>query len=296
MNWGENTEDIHCAGNAQLILKSEEGRTRILFNKRIRKEIIENQLSKELEQLSELAMQGRLVGNQGADYLMSQNIFRNYKLSDDLISFWYKARHNVLPCYYTQSLWYTNQSASCVLGGYSVESTTHVLDGCSKLKNNYSKRHDRIVEKIGREIKSRENKVIVYKTVRTALRESGLRDEDNDEGLLNFKPDIVIKQENKLIILDVACPYDLYFAELYEAKINKYRDLQRYLTTNYMECKVDAITVGSFGTIHKKALKVLMDIGMPKSKAKGLLKWSSTSSMIGSRQIWNLRCKLVSEN
>ena len=33
LNWEEDTEDIHCAGNAQLILKSEEGRTRILFNK-----------------------------------------------------------------------------------------------------------------------------------------------------------------------------------------------------------------------------------------------------------------------
>ena len=89
LNWEENTEDIHCAGNAQLILKSEEGRTRILFSKRIWKAIIEDQLSKELEQLNELQMQDRLVGNQGADYLMSQNIFRNYKFSDELISFWY---------------------------------------------------------------------------------------------------------------------------------------------------------------------------------------------------------------
>ena len=47
-----------------------------------------------------------------------------------------------------------------------------------------------------------------------------------------------------------------------------------------MECKADAIIVGSLGKIHKKALKVLMDTGMPKSKAKGLLKWSSTSSII----------------
>ena len=46
LNWEKNTEDIHCAGNAQLILKSEEGRTRILFGKRIRKEIIEDHLSK----------------------------------------------------------------------------------------------------------------------------------------------------------------------------------------------------------------------------------------------------------
>ena len=85
LNWEEKTKDIHSAGNAQLILKSEEGRTRILFSKRIQKEIIEDQLSKELEQLSELPMQGQLVGNQGADYLMSQNVLRNHKLSDDFI-------------------------------------------------------------------------------------------------------------------------------------------------------------------------------------------------------------------
>ena len=91
----------------------------------------------------------------------------------------------------------------------------------------------------------------------------------------------MIKLENKLIILDIACPYDLNLAELYEAKLNKYGDLQRYFPTNYMECEVDAIIVGSLGTIHKKTLKVLMDTGMPKSKAKGLLKWSSTSSIIG---------------
>ena len=93
----------------------------------------------------------------------------------------------------------------------------------------------------------------------------------------------MIRQENKLIIPGIACPYDLCLAELYEVKLNKCRDLHRYLTANYMECEVDAIIVGSLATIHKKALKVLMDTGMPKSKAKGLLKWSSTSSIIGSR-------------
>ena len=196
---------------------------------------------------------------------------------------------------YTITIVCKSISELCILDGYSIESTVHVLNGCSKLKNNYLKRHDCIVEKIDSKIKSPENKVVVNKTVQTALRESGLQVEDNGELLLNLKPDIVIKQENKLI-LDIACPYDLYLTELYEVKLNKYRDLQRYLTMNYLECEVDAIIVGSLGTIHKKALKVLMNTGMPKSKAKGLLKWSSTSSIIGSRQIWNLRCKLVKGN
>ena len=90
--------------------------------------------------------------------------------------------------------------------------------------------------------------------------------------------------------------HDLYLAELYEMKLNKYRGLQRYITEKFISCKVDAVIIGSLGTVHINALKVLMDTGMSKTKAKGLLKWSSTSCIIGSRQIWNIRCKLVKEN
>ena len=103
LKWENNTEDLYCAGNAQLIVKLEHNGTRVVQNDRIRKEIIESLLSKDLESLKELPMQGQLVDNKSADYLMSQNIFRNCKLTDELIYFWYKARHNVLPCYYTLS-------------------------------------------------------------------------------------------------------------------------------------------------------------------------------------------------
>ena len=152
------------------------------------------------------------------------------------------------------------------------------------------------MEKIGNDVKSNKNTVFINKTVRTALQELGMEFEDNDEELLNLKPDIMIKEENRMIILDIACPYDLYLAELYEMKLNKYRDLQRYITEKFISCKVDAVIIGSLGTVHTNALKVLMDTGMSKTKAKGLLKWSSTSCIIGSRQIWNIRCKLVKEN
>ena len=72
------------------------------------------------------------------------------------------------------------------------------------------------------DIKSNENTVIINKIVRTALQESGMEFEDDDEEVLNLKPDIMIKEENRMIILDLACPYDLYLAELYEMKLNKY--------------------------------------------------------------------------
>ena len=106
----------------------------------------------------------------------------------------------------------------------------------------------------------------------------------------------MIKEENRMIILDIACPYDLYLAKIYEMKLNKYRDLRRYITEKFISCKVDAVVIGSLGTVHTNALKVVMDTGMSKTKAKGRLQWSSTSCIIGSWQILNIRCKLVKEN
>ena len=140
LKWEKNTEDLHGAGNAQLILTGD--KTKILQSNRIRKKVIEDQLNRELENLKKHPMQGRLVDNIGADYLMSQDIFRNHKLTDELIHFWHKARHNVLPCFYTLSLWYSNQPANCVLDDYRIESTALVLNGCKNLRGNYSKRHD----------------------------------------------------------------------------------------------------------------------------------------------------------
>ena len=66
--------------------------------------------------------------------------------------------------------------------------------------------------------------------------------EDNDS-LLNLKPDIMIKEENRMFIMDIACPYYLYLAEIYGVKLNKYRDLQRYITDKFMSCKVDAVVI-----------------------------------------------------
>ena len=136
----------------------------------------------------------------------------------------------------------------------------------------------------------------ILKTVKTSLQTFGFEiKNDNEEDLLKLKPDLFVKEDNRMLILDVACPYDLHLTELYKLKLNKYTNLQKFIADEFMPCKVDAIKIGSLGTVHKDALGVLMDTGMPKTKAKRLLKWSSTSCITGSKQIWNLRCKLVKE-
>ena len=93
---------------------------------------------------------------------------------------------------------------------------------------------------------------------------------------MKLKPDLFVKEDKRILILDVAYPYDLHLTELHELKLNK-RNLQKFISDKFMPCKVDVIIIGSLGTVHKDASGgggVLMDTGMPKTKAKGLLKWS----------------------
>ena len=105
--------------------------------------------------------------------------------------------------FYTVSLWYSNQPANCILDDYRIESTAHVLNGCKNLRGDYSKRHDRIIEKIGGEMKTSENKVNINKTVKTSLQTFGFEIEnDNKEDLLKLKPDLLVKEDNRILILE----------------------------------------------------------------------------------------------
>ena len=105
-----------------------------------------------------------------------------------------------------------------------------------------------------------------------------------------------MKERTRMTILDIACPYDLYISETYELKLEKYKSLQAFIEREMMPCICDAVIIGSLGTVHKNALKLMIEMGMSKTKAKGLVKWCSTSNIISSRQIWNVRCKLVKEH
>ena len=82
--------------NAQVIL-TVDTTTKVIIGKTSRKEILETQLIADSNKLKSLPMQGQLYNIDGADYLLSQNIYRNFRLSGNLVQFRYRARYNVLP-------------------------------------------------------------------------------------------------------------------------------------------------------------------------------------------------------
>ena len=106
----------------------------------------------------------------------------------------------------------------------------------------------------------------------------------------------MIKNEDKsMIIIDIVCPYDLYIENTYQDKIEKYVPLKAYLTSNGFGCEIKAIVIGSLGTAYYKTITTLCELGLSKRPAKGLLKWCSTSAIIGAKIIWNVICRLAKD-
>ena len=80
-----------------------------------------------------------------------------------------------------------------------------------------------------------------------------------------------------MTILDIAYPYDFYISETYELKLEKYKSLQAFIEREMMTCICDVVIIGPLGTIHKNALKVLIEMEIPKNDGKRFVYYTNTS-------------------
>ena len=183
--WEKNKEDLMDSGSVRVFVK-EDGRELSMVS--LRKEIQYILLNRELKGLLELKMQGRLIDLKTCDYLLSQNILKNAIWSDALVNFWFKLKHNVIRCNYTLSRWYRNISQVCPLDGYRIESMLHILNSCKEFRRHYSKRHDKLVDKIYKELQPFWSETFNNKTVGTSFAQLA-----SVSTVKDLKPDLVLK-------------------------------------------------------------------------------------------------------
>ena len=222
-----------------------------------------------------------------ADYLLSQDIFKNVKFADKLVRFWYKLRHNILPCNFTLSKWY-GKDPRCDLCQYSPESMAHLLNGCKRFAGLFTARHDKLVNKLADEITKYWAVCVVNKQISISLTNISL-----PHALKILKPDIVVMKRKVVYIIDVACSYDLFIENAFSRKKDHYGPLAVELTRSGYDCEVLPIIVGSCGIIHKMCLPYMIKLGLPKKQAKALCKYSCNSNILFARNIWSRRCSLV---
>ena len=104
----------------------------------------------------------------------------------------------------------------------------------------------------------------------------------------NLRPDIVIQENNKVIIIDVCCPFDNDPEALTDAencKLNKCEFLKHFFTSQGKYSEVYGFVVGALGSWYPRNEAILRALGMTRSYKSLFRKLCCTDAIKGSTDI-----------
>lgn len=161
--------------------------------------------------------------------------------------FIHRARLNVVPLNVNKQR-YSNTNMKCRHCDQP-ETLPHVICHCRPNMVLIRARHNRIVERITNAV--RFGKI----TTDRMIKDSNLR----------LRPDIVIEEGARVIIIDVTCPFDNDVDALGDAalsKVNKYQPLKEFVESMGKKCDILPFVVGALGSWYKQNELVLKILGM----------------------------------
>ncbi len=161
--------------------------------------------------------------------------------------FIHKARLNCLPTNAVKARW-SNTSPSCRHCPDS-ETLPHILNHCRPDLVHIRTRHNKLVTRITDAI--RFGTITTDRTIAT----SGLP----------LRPDIVVEEDDRTLIIDVTCPFDNgpdALEEAAQAKILKYEPLREHCQSTGKPCEILPFVVGSLGSWYPSNELLLSKLGM----------------------------------
>ena len=185
--------------------------------------------------------------------------------------FIHRARLNCLPVNNVKSRW-SNSCPKCRHCN-SDETLPHVLCHCLRNMPSILRRHNSIVDRIVNAVQS--GTITTDQQVRAA--NSRLR------------PDIIVEEDNKVLIIDVCCPFDSNAEALRDAeqrKLNKYEVLKQFFVGQGKQCEVFGFVIGALGSWHPANENVLRHLGMSKRYRSLFRKLCCTDAIQGSTNIY----------
>ena len=239
-----------------------------------------------------LRLQGSYLNMRDIENKISNCIYYNWKVDDSLIIFCLKARLNILPTNFTKHIWNRENIARCPFCNHVTESVAHLLNGCQNtFKNFYSRRHDRIVNKLFEEIKNIDKNFELHnnKCVDTILPEF----RRDILQLTHRKPDLfyLCKKTRECTIIEITVCYDLYLTLGFNEKTDRCTPLKRLLQTKGYKVDLKVMCFGSLGCVKSETNTYLKQIVKDKNSSKRILKWCSISIIIMANYIWRNRVK-----
>ena len=250
------------------------------------------QLNNMHEELKKKDSQGRMARTENVDFTLSVSHLTNVKISDNVLKFVVKARLQLVECNTLLNLYYPGTySKQCARCHFHTETLSHILNGCNQNKNAIQKRHNRIAEIITNTLSAGNRVVTVHK-------DKPIKPNDFDRAHLNFatnhtRPDacIINQEDRSCVLVEVSVPFDSFVHSCYSDKFNKYLPLCQEINALGYTCRVYVFVVGSLGTVHTKFVPGLKQLGISAVRAKAIARYCSVSAMIGSKQIWQYRCR-----
>ena len=265
-----------------------------IFNNhpKLQKSLYNNCIDRFALQTLSLSVQGSFFNLPNINAKCSNSVLYNWNISDTLIIFVMKARLSILPTNFTIYLWNRDNDPYCPFGCHHTESMAHLLNGCIKTFGNfYSRRHNRVVEKIAEYLKNCRPTCRVYQEKQSETLLPFLRYELLN--IVNRRPDIHVVDEisKSCILIEISVCYDVYFDYAYEAKKERYAPLIRCLNENGYSATLIVLCFGSLGSVRNNIWNDLKQFTDDKVLLKNTIKACSISNIIGSNYIWRHRVK-----
>jgi hypothetical protein len=187
--------------------------------------------------------------------------------------FIHRARLNVVPLNVNKHR-YSNTSEKC-RHCEQPETLPHVINHCRPHMVQIRDRHNSIVDRLTNAVR--------FGTITT--------DRTIQDSKLRLRPDIVVEEANRVLIIDVTCPFDNDVDALSEAalaKVNKYEPLKEFVESTGKKCVVLPFVVGALGSWYKQNEIVLGHLGMTRRYKTLFRKLCCTDAIQGSNNIYRL--------
>ena len=152
----------------------------------------------------------------------------------------------------------------------TIQNARSFTDISNEFKNFYSRRHDRIVNKIADFMKENRPRARISSNL---LAETIFPEfEEEIKQIVHRKPDIVIlnRIHRQCTIVEITVCYDLYLENAYQEKVRRYRELCDYLERNEFSVQLVVLCFGSLGCAKSDVWKGLSNFPHSKENIKNV--------------------------
>lgn len=295
-----------CAREGIKLLKIEDefaivlpGTTQTLQSTNYYKAIYRHLSLKQLNEWTELEVQGAIIRQNSFDMQCSQEIFKNNSLPEKLVKFVTKARLQIAETNTFLHLCYPNAyQKRCPRCSNPSETISHVLNGCMEFKNFYVRRHNKILKLIEEQIAVHNPdsfEVYCDRVVKPEMlvSQNATQDSPSVVRVRHRRPDLLLvnKKSKKAFIVELSIPFDRFLQSCYEHKFAKYQELCNSCNDLGYHTRTIILIIGSLGFVHERFVNGLKVIGFKSSVAKGIARYASVSAQIGSYLCWVSRMR-----